>query len=78
MTCPPNSHGEDSDRWRLDRGNESTARSGSDDARVAIFLAVSTRQPGRPIFPKRLFCGTIFPPALKEMVICGNWVHSCV
>jgi len=52
--CAPIFGGEDFDRRRRDHGNKSTAKLRPDDARVAIFARVSTRSPGRPIFPEAL------------------------
>ena len=57
--APGISGGEDFRRCGLRRGNKSTVGSGSDDARVAIFADVSTRNSGSPILPQGALRGTI-------------------
>jgi hypothetical protein len=60
----PKSRRENFNRFQWDHGNESTAESGSGDAYVAIFMAVSTCRQGSVIFAGRP-SGTIVRPGAE-------------
>jgi hypothetical protein len=71
--------GENFERCRLDRGNKSTVNRGSNDGRVAIFAAASTRPAAVAIFLAGAWRGTIVPPGargIKDMRQLGSLLRS--
>ncbi len=56
----PSFHREDFVRFPFDRSNESTAKPGSDNARIAISGTSSTPRPGKPILPSCALAERLF------------------